>query len=337
MRFSIIIPAYNEEECIVETLKKNLRVINRQNDEIVLVNDGSINRTEALAKRFARKNPAIKVLTIKHQGKYSALNKGIEEATGDFIVCTDADSFLAENSLQRIEEIFSENSDVSAIVGLVVPVKKGFLSEMQTVEYLFEQKILRTAQAKYKNVVGIPGPLFIFRRKDKDKLAGDEGVFNKSVVEDFELSIRMNERGLKILPVEEIFAYTMTPANCGDLRRQRLRWFGGTLYETLRFKAWKYNFFYGLNILCMSIGLPYFITCVILFAIGSFLMPLYYITVGGLFFAVTSLILSAIYMISTGTKNIVIWLMFPFYLFLISLFRLEALLRVVARRKIGWM
>lgn len=317
--------------------QKNLRVIDRQKDEIILVNDGSIDRTEALAKGFARKNPVVKVLTIKHRGKCSALNKGIEEATGDFIVCTDADSFLAENVLQRIEEIFSENSDASAIVGLVVPVKKGFLSEMQRVEYLFEQKILRTAQYKCKNVVGIPGPLFIFRRKDKDKLAGDEGVFNKSVVEDFELSIRMNKRGLKILPVEEIFAYTMTPTNCGALRRQRIRWFAGPLYETLRYKAWKYNFFYGLNILSMSIGLPYFVTCVILFAIGSFLMPLYYVTVGGLFFAVIGLILSAIYMISTGTKNVVIWLMFPFYLFLISLFRLEALFRVVTKRKFGWM
>ncbi len=93
---SIIIPAYNEERTISSILGKVSEVvlINGIEKEIIVVNDCSKDQTVAVVKQFCLANPEMNI-RLFHQpvnmGKGAAIHRGIEEATGDYLIVQDAD------------------------------------------------------------------------------------------------------------------------------------------------------------------------------------------------------------------------------------------------------
>ena len=89
--YSIIIPAYNEEDRIEDSLKKIIEYTDVENldVEIIVVDDGSKDNTVKIASSFGDKVRVIK--QIKNQGKGAAVRCGMLEAKGDFRVFSDAD------------------------------------------------------------------------------------------------------------------------------------------------------------------------------------------------------------------------------------------------------
>jgi glycosyltransferase involved in cell wall biosynthesis len=89
-KVSIIIPAYNEE-AFISTLLKNIISIPTENigfnKEIIVVDDGSTDHTSSCVSAF----PEVRCIRQKNQGKGSAVQRGIKESTGDFILVQDAD------------------------------------------------------------------------------------------------------------------------------------------------------------------------------------------------------------------------------------------------------
>jgi glycosyltransferase involved in cell wall biosynthesis len=95
-RLSIIIPAYNEAATIHLILNKVLAVqlINGIEKEIIIVNDCSKDSTEEVIDRYIESHPDHKITLynqIVNQGKGAAIHKGIELATGDYVIVQDAD------------------------------------------------------------------------------------------------------------------------------------------------------------------------------------------------------------------------------------------------------
>ncbi|NTV23381.1 MAG: glycosyltransferase family 2 protein [Nanoarchaeota archaeon] len=85
---SLVIPAFNEETGLQLTVDEALRFV----DEILIIDDGSTDRTGQIAHELSSHHPKIKVFTHeKNLGKAQALRTGVEHAHGDIIVFTDAD------------------------------------------------------------------------------------------------------------------------------------------------------------------------------------------------------------------------------------------------------
>ncbi|SHE53355.1 Glycosyltransferase involved in cell wall bisynthesis [Caldanaerobius fijiensis DSM 17918] len=115
---SILIPAYNEGERIADTIKSLLEI---EDCEIIIINDGSTDDTSDIAKRFG-----VKVIDLMpNRGKGEALQEGIKHANGDIIVFLDADlGSSAREAIKLINPIKNDEADVT-IARFPKSTKKG--------------------------------------------------------------------------------------------------------------------------------------------------------------------------------------------------------------------
>jgi glycosyltransferase involved in cell wall biosynthesis len=95
---SILIPAYNAEEWIHATIRSAVAQT-WQRKEIIVVDDGSRDRTAEMARRFASKEVA--VVSTKNQGAAAARNHALRLSQGDYIQWLDADDLLAPDKIER--------------------------------------------------------------------------------------------------------------------------------------------------------------------------------------------------------------------------------------------
>ena len=102
---SILIPAFNSERWIVDTIKSALGQT-WERKEIIIVDDGSVDQTLAIARQFASKT--VSVVTQANQGAASARNKAYSLSQGDYIQWLDADDLLAPDKIARQMELVGD-------------------------------------------------------------------------------------------------------------------------------------------------------------------------------------------------------------------------------------
>src|ERR1039458_6206765 len=95
---SILIPAFNSQEWIEDTLRSAIAQT-WPNKEIIVVDDGSTDRTLAIARQF--ESESVRVFTHKNQGAAAARNKAFSISRGDYIQWLDADDLLAPDKIAR--------------------------------------------------------------------------------------------------------------------------------------------------------------------------------------------------------------------------------------------
>ncbi|MBD2593972.1 glycosyltransferase family 2 protein [Nostoc spongiaeforme FACHB-130] len=95
---SILIPAFNVEAWLAETIESTLSQT-WQNTEIIIVDDGSTDNTLAIAKSFA--SSKVKVISQENRGQSASENRAFQEAQGDFIEYLDADDLLAPDKIEQ--------------------------------------------------------------------------------------------------------------------------------------------------------------------------------------------------------------------------------------------
>lgn len=230
---SIIIPAHNEEKAIANTIKAVKKLTYNKNLlEIIVVDDGSTDRTAEIAKSF--KN--VKVISKKRGGKASALNLGLKYARGEIVACVDADSYPKKNGLMNSVPFFSEK-DVGAVTSSIfVKNPKNFIEIMQKFEYImivWSRKLLEYLDAVYVT----PGPMSLYRKKILLKLGGFD---EKNLTEDIEIAWRFMRHGYKIKMALDSEVYTTAPSKFRSWWHQRLRWNVGGMQTVVKYA---YTFF----------------------------------------------------------------------------------------------
>ena len=110
---SIVVPVYNVERYLSYCLD-TLRAQTLRDIEIICVNDGSTDRSAAIARAHAKLDSRVRVLEKENGGLSSARNAGIEASRGTYIMFVDSDDYLAENACETVLEAF-EGSDVDIV------------------------------------------------------------------------------------------------------------------------------------------------------------------------------------------------------------------------------
>lgn len=112
-KLSIIIPAYNVQEYIVEALDSVFNQVT-DDEEVILINDGSTDATLDLAKTF-EKNSNYKIISTSNKGLSSARNLGVKHANGEYIYFFDSDDVLSINFVKKIKKSIKNNNNPDLI------------------------------------------------------------------------------------------------------------------------------------------------------------------------------------------------------------------------------
>lgn len=115
VRYSIVIPAFNEESRISTTLDSVLKFFSDRGTraEIVVVDDGSTDRTAEVVQWYRRKNPRVRLLRLEHQGKGAAVRHGVTHSHGEFIFLCDADMKQSVGEMEKLETALMRGADVA--------------------------------------------------------------------------------------------------------------------------------------------------------------------------------------------------------------------------------
>lgn len=110
---SIILPIYNGEQylrgCLESILKQKYH-----NFEVILVNDGSIDSSEAICRQYVNRDDRFRYVQKEHGGASSARNYGLELVKGEYVTFIDADDWVEENYLELLHQSLKENNaDIS--------------------------------------------------------------------------------------------------------------------------------------------------------------------------------------------------------------------------------
>ncbi|MBS7633859.1 glycosyltransferase family 2 protein [Candidatus Bathyarchaeota archaeon] len=233
---SIIVPAKNEEKVVGRLLDALLRLdYPREKREILLVEDGSTDRTFRICEEYAKRHPGRIRLLHKSasDGKPSALNYALKHAEGEVVAFFDADNLPYSDALKRAAEYFSDPS-VAAVQGRLCSINAD--ENMLTKFVSYEEAVWCETYLRGKDVLGLfvhlKGSCQFIRRNVLEKLNGfDEDALS----EDMELSARLTENGYRIRYASDVRSRQETPSRVRQFFRQRTRWFRGTMQAAFKY------------------------------------------------------------------------------------------------------
>lgn len=231
-KVSILIPAYNEESVIVETVRAAL-ASDYPKLEVLVVDDGSVDRTAELVRQYFGRDSRVRLLMQVNSGKPSALNHGLSEATGEIVVSIDADTVVDSQAVPRLVRHFADPK-VGAVAGNVKVMNRNrWITRWQALEYITSQNLEKRAFDLLNCIPVVPGAAGAWRA---NLLRSHGGFSGDTVAEDTDLTMTIRRHGWKILYDEDAIGRTEVPETVDALVRQRFRWTFGTLQA-----VWKHR------------------------------------------------------------------------------------------------
>ncbi len=161
---SLIIPAYNEENCIADSLQNKL-TLNYQKDnlEIIVVSDGSTDRTEEIVAKF--ENDGIQLIKQNPRaGKTQALNRAVSMARGKIIIFSDANSMYHPEAIKALLKNFAD-PEVGYVTGQMKYVNPdGSMMGDGYTSYMKYENFLRERETLVGSIVGVDGGIDAVRK-----------------------------------------------------------------------------------------------------------------------------------------------------------------------------
>ncbi len=236
---TVLIPAHNEEKVIAATIEAMMNFnYPREKLQIVVVNDGSTDRTKEIINHYASIDSRVELFDIPAgeggKGKSRTLNKGMKSAKGEIIAVYDADNTPDPNSLRYLVIQLIRNKELGAVLGKfrTANKNKNWLTKFINIETLSFQSMLQAGRWQMHNISTLPGTNFVIWNRLITKLNGwDE----EALTEDSELSIRIYEEGYKIKFIPYAITYEQEPEQWGIWIKQRMRWVRGNNYVISKF------------------------------------------------------------------------------------------------------
>lgn len=226
----VLVPMYNEEKVIKKTLEALLQ--STYPLQIRLVDDGSTDNTVDVVTPYLEIYSHIQLIRQRNAGKSIALNRAIATSQSDIVVCMDADTLIAPDTVNCLIKRF-QGSEVAAVSGnLRASNLSNWLAVNQDIEYICISNYEREIFERINGIVILPGAIGAFRRSVLVELGGYD---RNCLTEDIDMALRIKEKGYMIRDAQEAIGYTEVPQTLTMYLRQRVRWRMGILQVTFRY------------------------------------------------------------------------------------------------------
>lgn len=361
-KLAVIIACYNEAKVIGKTIEA-LQKGTHQDFRLILVNDGSTDKTAEIIERYALEDRRIKLINIPNGGKANALEQGLSATKSQWLVFCDADTIFSPNALYEFALSATFDNRLDAIAGkIIVGNDNNLLTKSQLIEYEIAYKFVKSSQDISNMITVVPGAAGLWKRKSLIKAGG----FNSdTLAEDADTTMRVISHGGRVGYRANIVAYTEAPEKLKMLFKQRTRWQLGNMQSIYKHRKGLFNLKYGtLGV----VGLPMFfidllaavtypfifvVTVIMLFSQGSVSIdrlksiatnPSTDLAVYlGIILIVIEVILVLFVVLTVKNslfKKVTLILAVPYYVtvykLFLSLFTLVALLRALKGKMQGW-
>ena len=238
---SVIIPAYNEESVIANTVRGILSSSYRDLD-VIVIDDGSKDKTFAVLTQNFAANPRVELISVPNAGKANALNTALIRARGDIVVALDADTQFEQDTIARLVRWFTDD-EIGAVAGNAkVGNRINMITRWQALEYVVAQNLERRALAALGTLTVIPGAVGAWRKSVLQELGGFPV---ETLAEDQDLTIAVQRAGYEVKFDSSAVAWTEAPATVRGLAKQRFRWAYGTLQCLWKYRSMTFNPRYG--------------------------------------------------------------------------------------------
>jgi GT2 family glycosyltransferase len=214
VRASVVVPTYNRAESLTRLLVAlESQRLPRDEFEIVVVDDGSTDRTEEVL----RARPHVLATRQRNQGPAMARNSGVDRSTGALIVFVDDDCVPEEDWLQRLIDADDEaGPDVAGFGGRIDPLRHGFLADFVQAERLVDHSPLAGHPTTLRYLVTANAA---FRRDAFCAVGGFDPAYRTAAGEDVDLSFRIRALGHRLIPAPKAKVLHAHPTSLRRLLR----------------------------------------------------------------------------------------------------------------------
>ncbi len=222
--YTILIPCFNEEKTAEATIK-SLDHLPSDKCEIIAINDGSRDKTQAVLEEMAMARPHMRVINlVQNRGKAAALTLGAMASRHEFILCIDADSEIDLNAPRFMLEHF-QDPNVAGVTGNPRVKNRGTLvGRLQVGEFSALVGMIKRYHQTLGRLFALSGVLVMFRKSAIESI----GFWDTdTVTEDVGISWKLQTSGWALKYEPKATCDVLMPDTLKGLWKQRLRWAQG--------------------------------------------------------------------------------------------------------------
>lgn len=226
---SLVVACYNEESIIEDKIRNTLSLAYPAGKvEYIFITDGSSDQTPDIINRY----PQVRLMhRPERKGKIHAIHRVMQEVTSEVVVFTDANTFLNRDALLKITRHYGDSK-----VGAVSGEKRVSIADVSDATagegfYWKYESTLKKWDSELYSVVGAAGELFSVRTSLYEPVPAD------TVLDDFMISLRIAQKGYRIVYEPQAYAMEESSFNTQEELKRKVRIAAGGIQSILRLQA----------------------------------------------------------------------------------------------------